>query len=154
MISGQNPMCGFGPRSPARLNRISRPANPADHYLTPKDVATIYDINAAYNAGYTGTGQSIAVMGQSEISVSDIENFQSAAGLTVKDPTVVLVPSSGTCGGFLWRRGGIGPRSGVFRRHRQGRDDLFRLRRQQSELQRVGLSPIRSRYQNCADSQP
>lgn len=65
-------------------------------YLTPKDVATIYDINAAYNSGYTGVGQSIAVVGQSEISVSDIENFQSAAGLTVKDPTVVLVPGSGT----------------------------------------------------------
>jgi subtilase family serine protease len=67
-----------------------------NHYLTPKDVATIYDINAAYNAGYTGTGQSIALMGQSEISVSDIENFQSAAGLTVKDPTLVLVPGTGT----------------------------------------------------------
>jgi subtilase family serine protease len=67
-----------------------------DHFLTPKDVATIYDINAAYSAGYTGTGQSIAVVGQSEISVSDIENFQNAAGLTVKDPTLVLVPDSGT----------------------------------------------------------
>jgi hypothetical protein len=67
-----------------------------DHYLTPKDVATIYDINAAYDAGYTGTGQSIAAVGQSEIEISDIENFQSAAGLTVKDPTLVLVPDSGT----------------------------------------------------------
>ena len=67
-----------------------------NHYLTPKDVATIYDINAAYNAGYTGTDQSIALMGQSEIAVSDIENFQNAAGLTVKDPTVVLVPGTGT----------------------------------------------------------
>ncbi len=67
-----------------------------DHYLTPKDVATIYDIDAAYNASYTGTGQSIAIVGQSAVVLSDIENFQTAAGLTVKDPTVVLVPSSGT----------------------------------------------------------
>lgn len=67
-----------------------------DHFLTPKDVATIYDINAAYNAGYTGYGQSIAVVGQSSIELSDIENFQSAAGLTTKDPTLVLVPDSGT----------------------------------------------------------
>jgi subtilase family serine protease len=67
-----------------------------NHYLTPKDVATIYDINTAYSAGYTGTGQSIAVVGQSKIAVSDIESFQSAAGLTVKDPTLVLVPNSGT----------------------------------------------------------
>ena len=67
-----------------------------NHYLTPKDVATIYDINSAYDASYTGTGQSIAVVGQSEIEVSDIEDFQSAAGLTVKDPTLVLVPDSGS----------------------------------------------------------
>jgi subtilase family serine protease len=67
-----------------------------DHFLTPGDVATIYDIKAAYTAGYTGDGQSIAVVGQSYIEVSDIENFQNAAGLTVKDPTLVLVPNSGT----------------------------------------------------------
>jgi len=66
------------------------------HYLTPEDVATIYDVGAAYNAGYTGTGQSIAIVGQSEVSVSDIEHFQTAAGLPVKDPTLVLVPGSGT----------------------------------------------------------
>ena len=66
------------------------------HYLTPKDVATIYDINTAYNQAYTGTGQSIAVVGQSEVAVSDIENFQNAAGLPVAAPTTILVPNSGT----------------------------------------------------------
>ena len=66
------------------------------HFLTPKDIATIYDINPAYNAGYTGTGQSIAVVGQSEIVVSDIEHFQTAAGFSIKDPQLVLVPSSGS----------------------------------------------------------
>ncbi|ACO33608.1 MAG TPA: peptidase S53 [Acidobacterium sp.] len=66
------------------------------HYLQPGDVATIYDITPAYDAGYTGSGQSIAVVGQSEIDVSDIEHFQSAAGLTEKAPTLVLVPGSGT----------------------------------------------------------
>jgi len=66
------------------------------HYLTPADIVTIYDIKAAYSSGYTGTGQSIAVVGQSAIVVSDIEKFQSAAGLTVKDPILVLVPGSGS----------------------------------------------------------
>jgi len=65
------------------------------HYLTPKDVGTIYDINTAWNAGYTGTGVTIAVVGQSQISASDISAFQSAAGLTAKAPTMVLVPNSG-----------------------------------------------------------
>ncbi len=70
--------------------------NSGPHYLTPKDVGTIYDINAAYNAGYTGSGQTIVVVGQSEIAKSDIEAFQTAAGLTVKDPNQILVPGSGT----------------------------------------------------------
>lgn len=67
-----------------------------NHFLTPKDVATIYDVNAAYNAGYTGAGQAIAVVGQSSIVLTDIEHFQTAAGLAVKDPTLILVPNSGT----------------------------------------------------------
>jgi subtilase family serine protease len=66
------------------------------HFLTPKDLATIYDITPAYNAGFTGTGQSIAVVGQSSVALSDVENFQSAAGLAKKDPTIIQVPNSGT----------------------------------------------------------
>lgn len=69
-------------------------------FLTPKDVATIYDVNAAYNAGFTGKGQSIAVVGQTSVSLTDIENFQNAAGLTVKDPTLILVPNTGNVAEF------------------------------------------------------
>jgi subtilase family serine protease len=66
------------------------------HFLTPGDIATIYNINPAYSAGYTGSGQSIADVGQSEVVLSDIENFQKAAGLPTKDPIMLLVPNSGT----------------------------------------------------------
>ena len=69
-------------------------------FLTPTDVATIYDIKAAYNAGFTGKGQSIAVVGQTSVSLTDTENFQNAAGLTIKDPTLVLVPGSGNAAEF------------------------------------------------------
>src|SRR5215472_16673994 len=95
-------LSSFRPRPHVR----TRPPQPAtrpnftssqsgDHYLTPKDVATIYDISGAYNAGYTGADQSIAVVGQSAIEVSDVEKFQRAAGLATKDPTLALVPDSG-----------------------------------------------------------
>ena len=94
----------FRPKPFVRFHTPSaRAVNPAftssqsgDHYLQPGDISVIYDIKAAYSAGYTGIGQAIAVVGQSEISVSDIEKFQSAAGLSVKDPTLVLVPDSGS----------------------------------------------------------
>ncbi len=85
---------------PATLQRAPNPnftsSQTGNHFLDPDDIAIIYDIKPAYNAGYTGSGQSIAVVGQSSIALSDIENFQKALGLTVKDPTEKLVPNSGT----------------------------------------------------------
>ncbi|WP_158909426.1 protease pro-enzyme activation domain-containing protein [Granulicella sp. L56] len=70
------------------------------YFLTPADIETIYDIKAAQSTGLNGAGQSIAIMGQSAIVLSDIENFQSAAGLPKKDPTLVLVPNSGSTAVF------------------------------------------------------
>jgi len=69
-------------------------------FLTPKDFATIYKvnnpvINPAFGSGFTGAGQSIAVVGQTSVALSDIENFQNAAGVPVKDPTLLLVPGTG-----------------------------------------------------------
>ncbi|MBT9330987.1 S53 family peptidase [Paracidobacterium acidisoli] len=89
------PFVRFRPQTAEEAGPGFTSSQGGSHYLTPKDVATIYDINAAYNSGYTGTGQTIAIMGQSAVELSDIENFQSAAGLTVKAPTMVLVPGSG-----------------------------------------------------------
>jgi hypothetical protein len=67
-----------------------------NHYLTPGDIATIYDITPAYNSGFTGSNQSIAVIGQSAVNLSDIANFQSAVGIAGKTPVTVLVPNSGS----------------------------------------------------------
>lgn len=90
----------FRPKPQMRPHRQSTAqftsAQTGAHLLTPGDVAVIYDINAAYNSGDTGTGQTIVVLGQSAIAVSDIEAFQKAAGLTVKDPTIRLTPATGT----------------------------------------------------------
>jgi subtilase family serine protease len=66
------------------------------HFLAPGDFATIYDLNPLYSAGFTGSGETIAIMGQSLIASTDITHFQSAAGLTQKAPTMTLVPNSGT----------------------------------------------------------
>jgi Predicted protease len=95
-------LSNFRPRSHMRVQRgslVSRPnftsAQTGSHFLTPADIETIYDIKAAQSAGYNGAGQSIAIMGQSAVVLSDIENFQSATGLTKKDPTMVLVPKTG-----------------------------------------------------------
>jgi subtilase family serine protease len=66
------------------------------HYLAPNDVATIYDIAPLYTAGYTGSGHTLAVVGQTAINTSDIAAFRAAAGLPASTPTLKLVPSSGS----------------------------------------------------------
>jgi subtilase family serine protease len=65
------------------------------HFLTPGDIAVIYDIKSAYNAGFNGNGQTIAIMGQSAVVPGDITNFQVAIGQTSKAPTITLVPNTG-----------------------------------------------------------
>src|SRR5277367_1761755 len=92
----------FRPKPHVKISTPQRAPTPnftssqtGSHFLTPKDIATIYDINPASKAGLTGSGQSIAIVGQSAVVLTDIENFQAAAGLTKKDPTVILVPNSG-----------------------------------------------------------
>jgi subtilase family serine protease len=62
-------------------------------HFAPGDIKVAYNIPSTYD----GTGQSIAIMGQSAILTSDIENFRSAAfnGYNVFGPTLVLVPDTG-----------------------------------------------------------
>ena len=63
-------------------------------YLAPGDVAIIYNINSLYNAGIDGTGQKVAIVGQTDIYLSDIQAFRSYFDLPAKDPTVILIPGS------------------------------------------------------------
>src|SRR3984885_6413957 len=65
-----------------------------DHFLAPGDFAVIYNVNPLYSAGYTGSGQTIGIMGQTDIVVADITDFRSAAGLPANNPTVFLIPGS------------------------------------------------------------
>jgi hypothetical protein len=64
------------------------------HYVAPGDFAVIYDVNPLYQAGNTGKGVTIAVIGQTDIVPADITDFRGAAGLTANDPTVVTVPNT------------------------------------------------------------
>ncbi len=81
--------------SPAFTSYIS-----GNTYVAPGDFAVIYDLNSLYSAGIDGTGQSIAVMGQTDLysnqsgANSDISAFRVAAGLPPNSPQVVLIPGA------------------------------------------------------------
>ncbi|MGA2589532.1 MAG: protease pro-enzyme activation domain-containing protein [Bryobacteraceae bacterium] len=64
------------------------------NYLAPDDIATIYDLFPALNAGYDGSGLSLMVMGQTDIALSDISAFRALFNLSNTLPTTTLVPFS------------------------------------------------------------
>ncbi len=67
-----------------------------NHYLTPGDFATIYDIAPLYTAGLDGSGVTIAVAGQTLIDITDANAFRSAAHLSANPPQLLLVPNTGS----------------------------------------------------------
>lgn len=80
----------------ARLEKVVRPNFTSSlgshhHYLAPGDYYTIYDINPLLASSINGSGVTIAVVGQTDISLSDVTAFRSASGLTANLPTVRLI---------------------------------------------------------------
>ena len=58
--------------------------------LGPTDFATIYNVLPLWNAGIDGTGQTIAIVGETDIHLTDVENFRSVFGLPAKDPQIIV----------------------------------------------------------------
>jgi subtilase family serine protease len=58
--------------------------------LGPTDFATIYDVLPLWKAGIDGTGQTIAIVGETNINVNDVNSFRSLFGLPAKAPQIIL----------------------------------------------------------------
>jgi subtilase family serine protease len=53
------------------------------NFIAPSDAQTIYDVTGLYNSNFTGTDQTLAIVGQTDIvqHQSDIANFRTLSGL-------------------------------------------------------------------------
>ena len=51
--------------------------------VTPFDFATIYDVESLWNSGIDGSGQTIAIVGRTDINPADATNFWQLFGLTI-----------------------------------------------------------------------
>jgi hypothetical protein len=58
--------------------------------LGPADFATIYNVKPLWNAGVDGTGESIAIVQESNINIQDIRDFRTLFALPANDPEIVL----------------------------------------------------------------
>jgi MYXO-CTERM domain-containing protein len=101
VLAGVRNLDDFRP-APRAVGRAV-PADPAftssvsgNHYVAPGDFAVIYGVAGAWAAGLDGTGETIAVVGQSALDPADVAAFRAAAGLPANPPTLLLVPGSGT----------------------------------------------------------
>jgi pseudomonalisin len=75
-------------------------ATNGQHFLTPNDFATIYDLSSVYSGGNTGAtvagkAQRVAIVGRSRVAATDISEFESLVGLPSAQPNVII-PTGGT----------------------------------------------------------
>ena len=63
--------------------------NGSTNYVSPGDFATIYNTQPLLNAGINGTGSSIAIVGRSDILLSDVQTYRQLFNLPVNDPIFI-----------------------------------------------------------------
>ena len=89
---------GSGMQQTAPLETQPDYTSGSAHFMTPGDFATIYNVKPLYAAGIDGTGVTIAIVGRSNIHLSDVQTFRQRYGLPANDPVIVV---NGTDPGVL-----------------------------------------------------
>ena len=93
IVTGIRGLDDFRPK-PRRATTARLPefnASDGSHYLSPDDLAVIYDIQPLYAAGFDGTGQKLVIAGQTDVNLTDLRAFRTEFNLAPKDPQLVLV---------------------------------------------------------------
>ncbi|NDJ11560.1 MAG: peptidase S8 [Acidobacteriia bacterium] len=92
LVAGVRGFNNFGLKPLHRQARLQPNFTTAsgNHYLSPGDIATIFNFLPLYAAGINGTGQSVAVIGQTNVDISDIRAFRAAYRLPPGDPEIQL----------------------------------------------------------------
>ena len=67
-------------RQSARPNYYDASLPPND-FLSPNDIETFYDLKPLYTAGFDGTGQSMVIVGQTDVYLADLNAFRTGFGL-------------------------------------------------------------------------
>ncbi|MDQ2843957.1 MAG: S53 family serine peptidase [Acidobacteriota bacterium] len=94
-LSNYRPLPQIIVRSPRQVPQDNFTALSGNVFLDPPTVAGIYDVQSVYQRGYDGTGQTIAIVGQSAVLPQDLANFQTANGLAVEPQSLNLIPGTG-----------------------------------------------------------
>jgi len=63
--------------------------------VSPNDFATIYNVQPLWTAGTTGTNQTIAIVGTSDIVLSDVSSYKSSFGLPAGNAPIIKAGANG-----------------------------------------------------------
>lgn len=73
-------------RANTESGHLTSGGNAAMYIAGPQDFATIYGVNQVWKEGIVGTGQTIGVVGSTDLEMADIQNFRDAFGITALGP--------------------------------------------------------------------
>jgi hypothetical protein len=109
IVTGITNLSSFGKAKPALTSMGQAIYNPNTHtgqpqwtipggfsstlpiyFLTPEDFATQYDVKPVYAAGINGAGQSIAIIDESNIDISLVNNYRKLFGLSYNPPQIII----------------------------------------------------------------
>ena len=69
---------------------VGSSANGYNFVLAPQDFAVQYDLNPLYTANVNGSGQTIAIINESNVNIGLVNQFRSLFGLPVNPPQVII----------------------------------------------------------------
>ena len=80
---------------PTKNGAVAKPSpeltlNPSTHFLTPGDYSRIYNTLPLLKSGVDGSGLSIAIVGRTDINLSDVQAFRQIFRLPANDPTFIV----------------------------------------------------------------
>lgn len=94
LVQGVVSLNDFEKRHNSTVTQLPPDFNAAggQHFLAPGDVSIIYNAFPLYNQvpAIDGTGQSIAIVGRTDINLGDVQFFRSFFGLPAKDPIFIV----------------------------------------------------------------
>jgi pseudomonalisin len=91
VVMGTLTLHDFGRRSMRTVKQaVPEYSSGGAYYLAPADFAAIYNLTPLYTAGTDGTGTSIAIVGRTNINLSDVQTFRNYFGLPVNNPQIIL----------------------------------------------------------------
>ena len=89
IVAGVRGLNDFKLRGHATVRPMITSPVTGNHYLAPGDFFTIYNVGPLLSQSVNGSGISIAVVGRTDISLTDVATFRSLSGLPANPPQIV-----------------------------------------------------------------